>query len=324
MNYPASSDYIEPRTFPAYSYPSQIASASPFQSAVNPGLGISYCETGPSHSYVRPHPSTEQLHPADWTGQLMPQTTPFGYLLNTSQMMPAALCEPYTGPDVSVSPLSYCGPQAMSATSSQGSALDLGTGSDTINQQMHNFLPNTPRSDADVMIKEEPDADYLDGQYAEYAKPAPVPLFAPLAQHGANAFWPKFEYFEEDDTSEPAVVDHDLESNLSGPSTHPVGEFSLWTSNDPPADHEQLRIPSASGRECTICGARFTRRSNCREHMKRHNPSNRKSYTCVICGKALGRKTDLKRHVDSVHRGIRKYGCEECGSRFTRQDTLAR
>ncbi|KAL4999191.1 hypothetical protein BDV10DRAFT_193848 [Aspergillus recurvatus] len=323
MNYPASLDDVEPQTFPAYSYPSQIAPTSPFQSAVNPGLGISYRETGPSHNYVRPCPSTE-LYPADWTGQLMPTIVPFLYSLNTSQMTPATLCEPYAGSDISASPLSYCGPQAMSATSSRGSALDLGTGSDTMNPQMYSFLPNTPRSDADVMIKEEPDADYLDGQYAEYAKPAPVPLFAPVAQHGANAFRPKFEYSEEDDTGEPIVVEHDLESNLSGTSMYPVEGVSLWTSIDPPADHEQTRIPSASGRECTICGARFTRRSNCREHMKRHNPSNRKSYACEICGKALGRKTDLKRHVDSVHRGIRKYGCEECGSRFTRQDTLAR
>ncbi|KAL4734745.1 hypothetical protein BDV11DRAFT_209137 [Aspergillus similis] len=323
MHYSACSDDVEPRTFPAYPYPSQIAQNSPFHAA-DSGLGISYCETGPSNNYERPQSSAE-LYPADWTGQLMPTTVPLGYSFNTSQMTPDTLCEPYIGSDVSASPLSYCGPQAMSVTSSRGSALDLKTIPDTMNPQMYNnFLPNTPRSDADVMIKEEPDTEYLDGQLTEHAKPAPVPLFAPVAQHGTTAFWPKLEYSEEDETSEPVVVDHDLESNMSGPSTYLVGDFSQWTSNNTPADSEQPRIPPASGRECTICGARFTRRSNCREHMKRHNPSNRKSYACEICGKALGRKTDLKRHVDSVHRGIRKYGCEECGSRFTRQDTLAR
>ncbi|KAL4973276.1 hypothetical protein BDW66DRAFT_162204 [Aspergillus desertorum] len=322
MNYSASPDDVEPRTFPDYPYPSQIAPTSPFQ-AVNPGLGISYRETRPSHNYVRPQPSTE-LYPADWAGQMMPRTVPLGYSLSTSQMTPATLCEPYAGSDISASPLSYCGPQATSATSSRGSALDLGTGSDLMNPQMYNLLPNTPRSDADVLIEEEPDIEYQDGQYAEEAKLPHVPLFAPVAQHGVNAFWPKFEYSEEDDTSEPIAVDHDLESNVSRLSAYPVWGVSPWTGNNTPADHEQPRIPPASGRECTICGARFTRRSNCREHMKRHNPNNRKSYVCEICGKALGRKTDLKRHVDSVHRGIRKYGCSECGNRFTRQDTLAR
>ncbi|RDW70475.1 putative C2H2 finger domain protein (Ezf) [Aspergillus mulundensis] len=249
----------------------------------------------------------------------------YEYSLDATQMTPATLCERYSGSDASASPLSYCGPQAMSATSSHGSVLDFGTGPDNMNTQMYNFLPNTPRSDPDIMIKEEPDADYPDAQCLEYTKPAQLPLFAPVAQHRTNRFRPKFNFFDEGDASEPIVADHDLETNLSpGPSAFQLGELPPWSRDNASADHEQLKVPSASGRQCTICGAQFTRRSNCREHEKRHDPSNRKSFACGVCGKALGRKTDLKRHVDSVHRGIRKYGCDECGARFTRQDTLAR
>ncbi|KAL4918369.1 hypothetical protein BDW62DRAFT_67989 [Aspergillus aurantiobrunneus] len=321
---PSSSSDIERQTHLAYSNPLQTTPDLPFQSQ-NPGLGISYCEIEPPTNYSRQYPSSEQ-YVADWTGQFMPSTLPLGCSLNTNHITPVSFYEPYAGSDASTSPLSYCGPQAMSASSSRGSALDPRAGPDTMSTQTYNFSPNTPRSDTDIVKKKECDTDYQDGAYIEYAKPASMPLFAPVPQYRTNDFLPKLEFSGEDKTRDSIVVDHGVDANqLPEPPAFPTAIFpSCAESSDGLPDRGQPKILLASGQECIICGAKFTRRSNCREHMRKHNPTARKTFPCEECGKALGRRTDLKRHVESVHRGIRKFGCEQCGARFSRPDTLTR
>ncbi|KAG5292277.1 hypothetical protein I7I48_04316 [Histoplasma ohiense] len=78
--------------------------------------------------------------------------------------------------------------------------------------------------------------------------------------------------------------------------------------------------------ECEKCGMRFTRNSNCKSHMKTHDPNRKLPFKCTSpgCTKKFGRKTDLTRHEDSVHKKLRQYGCDQCGHRFARQDTLRR
>ncbi|OAT10715.1 hypothetical protein BDBG_06525 [Blastomyces gilchristii SLH14081] len=77
---------------------------------------------------------------------------------------------------------------------------------------------------------------------------------------------------------------------------------------------------------CEKCGRHFTRNSNCKSHMKTHDPNRKLPFKCTDpeCTKKFGRKTDLTRHVDSVHKKLRQYGCDQCGHRFARQDTLRR
>ena len=62
------------------------------------------------------------------------------------------------------------------------------------------------------------------------------------------------------------------------------------------------RLVSASGLECPICGSKFTRRSNCKEHQKMHNPEWKNNHPCEICHKSFGRSSDLKRHMNTVSR----------------------
>ncbi|EEQ35039.1 hypothetical protein McanMca71_001766 [Microsporum canis] len=78
--------------------------------------------------------------------------------------------------------------------------------------------------------------------------------------------------------------------------------------------------------ECDQCGRQFTRNSNCKSHMKIHDPNRRFPHKCTFgqCTNKFSRKTDLIRHVDSVHKKLKRFGCEMCGHRFARQDTLRR
>ncbi|EFR01902.1 hypothetical protein MGYG_04902 [Nannizzia gypsea CBS 118893] len=86
-------------------------------------------------------------------------------------------------------------------------------------------------------------------------------------------------------------------------------------------------LDSGDGKyECEQCGRQFTRNSNCRSHMKIHDPNRRYPHKCTIgqCTNKFSRKTDLIRHVDSVHKKLKRFGCDQCGHRFARQDTLRR
>lgn len=95
------------------------------------------------------------------------------------------------------------------------------------------------------------------------------------------------------------------------------------------------------GLVCPICGIHFTRKSNCREHQKLHDPRFQKRFECNICGKSLRRNADLRRHENSVsvslylsgshdlsglkvHKGMKRFCCGRCGKQYSRSDTLAR
>ncbi|KAL3458107.1 hypothetical protein BJX64DRAFT_302235 [Aspergillus heterothallicus] len=312
-----------PQTVPAYSSISRSTTIFSYQT-VDAGLGISYCDMDPNGGHRGQYQPSDH-DSADWLGHMMPTELPFGCSLNTSHLSPATFYEPYSGSDASASPLSYCGPQAMSASPSRGPELDYGTGHDMTTTHAYSYWPSTPHSEPDVQVKEDPDLDYRDQSYLERADSF-APISAPGLQPRMNDLPVKTERFVEVTGNTRKSVEAEVDRALTAePALRPPELRSMLLSNDGTVPHGgQLKIPPASGLTCTVCGAEFTRRSNCREHMKRHDPSGRKLYPCEDCTKTFGRKTDLKRHVDSVHRGIRRFGCDQCGYRFSRQDTLAR
>ncbi|KAL2799411.1 hypothetical protein BJX66DRAFT_260503 [Aspergillus keveii] len=319
----SSSNNAAPRTLPAYSSISRPAPTFPFPS-IDTGLGISYCDMGLGGDHMRQYQPSEH-DSADWLGQMMPVPLPYGCSLNTTHLSPATFYDPYSGSDTSASPLSYCGPQTMSASPSRGPELDYGTGHDMTNTHAYNFWPSTPRSEPDVQVKEEPGMEYRDESHQECAKPS-IPISAPDAQLNTNDLPVRMECFGEMGEDIRASIELEVGRDSTAEPSMPPSEiiFEVARKGASSSNRGPPKIPPASGLTCTVCGAEFTRRSNCREHMKKHDPNSRKLYSCEDCGKTLGRKTDLKRHIDSVHRGIRRFGCDQCGFRFSRHDTLAR
>ncbi|OJJ45001.1 hypothetical protein ASPZODRAFT_27031 [Penicilliopsis zonata CBS 506.65] len=146
------------------------------------------------------------------------------------------------------------------------------------------------------------------------------PVFAPPLPSAPNGRQPLLEL--DTNTAQPVAVGHRL-----------VGIGEMGTQQTPPRDTDndeggrtpvKRKRPRPDGLQCTECGFTFTRRSNCREHMKRHDPSLMTPHPCEVCGREFGRRSDLKRHVDCIHRGFKRFSCDECGRRFTRQDTLSK
>ena len=45
-------------------------------------------------------------------------------------------------------------------------------------------------------------------------------------------------------------------------------------------------------------------------------------YMCDQCGKEFTRSHDLKRHVQSLHSGVKEFTCDKCGKSFATRDTL--
>ena len=52
-----------------------------------------------------------------------------------------------------------------------------------------------------------------------------------------------------------------------------------------------------------------------KNHMKMHEEMP-KSYVCKDCGKAYKNKAHLKMHIDSVHKNIQRYSCDQCDFNF--------
>ncbi|KAK2808611.1 hypothetical protein FQN50_004474 [Emmonsiellopsis sp. PD_5] len=77
---------------------------------------------------------------------------------------------------------------------------------------------------------------------------------------------------------------------------------------------------------CVQCGMQFTRNSNCKSHMKIHDPNRKFPHKCTAgqCTKKFTRKTDLDRHVNSVHEKRKVFPCNQCDASFSRTDTLRR
>ncbi|KAJ3413430.1 Metallothionein expression activator [Chytridiales sp. JEL 0842] len=94
----------------------------------------------------------------------------------------------------------------------------------------------------------------------------------------------------------------------------------------PPAvnSHGAMLIPPSATLQCEHpgCGKTFQKVFNLRAHMKIH--ALEKVFTCTLCESSFRRSHDLRRHLKSLHTGVRAYPCFTCPKSFSRLDALKR
>ena len=305
---------------------SSSSSRSDYNTPVT-GLGISSCETESPLQFCPPALDTYTTLPtAGWPDRLMPSDTLQGDSVVAagpySSTMPY---ESYSGGqnELSASPLSLYSAQTLSASPSYSWAMELGENFGPLagqqqqqqqqQQQNQGFWSSTPRSPSTnfVHIKDESDEYWDPSLFAEKSNnpvdASTMMMLAPqVVINGGTC--PDSQLFPSNNTCQQQL-DQDLEVKqefTSASSTSSIQDASTIASDKhsttpPPA--YPLPVTSVntggSGFECDICGMRFTRRSNCREHRKRHD-HNKQTYACENCTQTFGRKTDRKRHVESV------------------------
>ncbi|KAI7886448.1 hypothetical protein K492DRAFT_177238 [Lichtheimia hyalospora FSU 10163] len=75
-------------------------------------------------------------------------------------------------------------------------------------------------------------------------------------------------------------------------------------------------------KECSVCGAQFSRAYNKRTHELTHFKDRVKRFPCNACSKSFDRKHDLQRHVSALHTGKRTFACNLCTTTFSRRADL--
>lgn len=69
--------------------------------------------------------------------------------------------------------------------------------------------------------------------------------------------------------------------------------------------------------ECSICNKSFSSTWHLGEHFKKHaREKEQKSFECNECDKVFRQAHSLKEHIETVHRGLKKYHCIVCGKAF--------
>ncbi|KAJ5584834.1 Zinc finger C2H2 [Penicillium hispanicum] len=338
---------LEPTS--AYSSP---LSATPshgggFPSTV--GLGISGCGLELPYDHLRAFPNQLPFSVAsNIPNQLASTDSLYSVPLKIDDYSNRMCYDVYNTlpPDTSHSPLSWYGSRSMSASPGWNSPIDVGPIQRNFPGQTSEYWAPVPEtgpttaSDATSLAAGPTTGDYWNQQYFPEAC---VAMNAPALPFNGNL------PVVGDSLASTSTVTHDIGSTRhpSRPTRTLLGSPSPQTNQGNPGTlpkpHQEYIRRSGrkdKGYACSHCGSTFTRRSNCAEHEKRHNPSYKQSFPCDECGKTFGRNADLKRHTDTVsetitstkrkqllmtiqvHRKIRKHGCHWCDRRFSRTDAL--
>ncbi|KAK7916187.1 hypothetical protein WMY93_011948 [Mugilogobius chulae] len=96
----------------------------------------------------------------------------------------------------------------------------------------------------------------------------------------------------EEDTQGVDMSAEPEEDTEHSPAQNPAPDTSTSVNNkDPPGTAEERKHP------CTVCGKRFTNKSNLRHHMRTHSTDKR--YICQFCNKGFTLIDSLRYHRKS-------------------------
>lgn len=137
-------------------------------------------------------------------------------------------------------------------------------------------------------------------------------LFPPLLSdtcEGGNNKRPRPSYEQEDDQEEEQQQQQVIRSTLHNKKRR--------LSNNNNKNNNKSK-------ECSVCGAQFSRAYNKRTHELTHFKDRVKRFPCNSCPKSFDRKHDLQRHISALHTGKRTFACEFCPTTFSRRDALVK
>ena len=72
---------------------------------------------------------------------------------------------------------------------------------------------------------------------------------------------------------------------------------------------------------CDYCNKKFSTKSHLRMHKDNIHLENPNKHTCDQCGKAV---YHLRKHIESVHQGLKPFKCEFCGNVFATVASMQR
>ena len=201
------------------------------------------------------------------------------------------------------SPLSWYGSQEMSASSSFASPIDVSLRQPTSSGQLPDHWASSPCSGLAQGLEAAPFAagdtmsSHWNQQFFLGQRSALNASNLPLS-NGFRIF---------NGSHGPINTPQDVDStenvllNTLGSQSPPISHNGSYTLPQLGRETRQ-RSPTKKGKgyRCSVCGYAFTRRSNCAEHEKKHDPSFKRSFHCEECGKVFSRNADLRRHTDNV------------------------
>jgi uncharacterized C2H2 Zn-finger protein len=313
------------------SYPSPVSATTSQVLGFSPvGLGISGCGLEPGFYNLRAFPSAAPFAASHAASiQMIPTKSHNEFPMKVNDFSGRPCSSTYNGlPPAANIPLSLYDSQAMDVPSNYNTSLEIDEQSNFA-RQMSGHWASTPCSGSTTPLEAVPATDHWNQHYIPEQC---ITVNQPTAPVGRGSY-------------QPTAVTNGSRSLAShhNPKQISSSPRSVISIDSPPPNSSRNRNymdkDMEEGRKCPECGFVFTRRSNCTEHVKRHNPTFKKAFNCDECTKKFGRNADLRRHIDNVsqmkglgqwylltwiqvHRGVRKHACEWCNVKLSRRDSL--